>query len=309
MKIMLTLWNLINPLLLKLIHNESARQFLSLSPAEQKRLLSDLAQYRGKDEASGQVYQKWSFYLDTIRQHFQLPCTVQTRKARAELLESLCLKSDKILLLGDDDLLSWELAQREFTTVTAADCDVRLLDQIKDLCGNLAVRPRLIPGDFSDAAFDPGIEPDVVCIDPPYNVKWAHIFLSKALQTLRSQDQALLLMMINPHCFSEGDWRTILDRMTESGFDLSEHRPHFNAYPLHGLSSLFLRWGLRMIGVSGHGQQGPLYFSSDLYVFRRSHRAQAVLRSFPPETEEALSVFQEEGSRLRYLGSVQDLLQ
>jgi predicted methyltransferase len=286
MNIILTLWKIINPLALKLIKNESAKQFLSLSPGEQKKLLTDLSQYRGKVEVEGKVYQKWSFYLDTIRQHFQLPCTVQTRKARAELLESLCPKDGKILLLGDDDLVSWELAQRNFTAVTASDCDGALLDHIKDLCSKLDIKPRLVPGDFSDEKFDPGMEPDVVCIDPPYNLKWTQIFLAKALQSVKNQDKAVLLMMINPHCFSAKDWHMIISRMTENGFELAEHRPHFNAYPLRGLSSVLLRWGLRMISAESKEHRGPLYFSSDLYVFQRNRLAKAVVKSFPKEVLE-----------------------
>lgn len=283
MNILLTLWKIINPLCLRWIKNESARQFLSLSLLEQKKLLLDLSRYRGKVENEGKVYKKWSFYLDTIRQHFQLPCTVDTRKDRAVLLESLCQKGDKILLLGDDDLVSWELAQRNFTAVTASDCDAQLLDHIGLLCGDLINKPRLVAGDFSDQDFDPGVVPDVVCIDPPYNLRWTQIFLSKALQSVKDQENAVLLMMINPHCFSALDWQMILDRMEQSSFELVEHRPQFNAYPLQGLSSLLLRWGLRMIGA-GPGQ-GPLYFSSDLFVFKRRRLVQVIPKNFQTSAE------------------------
>ena len=285
MNMLLTLWKVINPLCLRWIQNESARQFLSLSLSEQKKLLVNLSQYRGKVSIEGKVYKKWSFYLDTIRQHFQLPCTVETRKDRAILLENLCRKDDKILLLGDDDLLSWELAQRDFTSVTASDCDGELLHHISQLCAPLANKPRLVPGDFADQEFDPGVKPDVVCIDPPYNLRWTQIFLSKALQSVRDKDDACLLMMINPHCFGAEDWQAILDRLQRNSFELVEHRPQFNAYPLQGLSSLLLRWGLRMIGAGT--SQGPLYFTSDLFVFKRRKFAQLVATSFHPAMESA----------------------
>ncbi|MBC7658986.1 MAG: bis-aminopropyl spermidine synthase family protein [Chitinophagaceae bacterium] len=269
MSIVLSLWRIINPLALLVTRNESARQFLSLKLDEQKKLLSDLANFRTDAPSKGN-YQKWSFYFETIRQHFQLPCTAETRQNRAQLLEELCGRDGKILLLGDDDLVSWELAKRDFSDVCAADFDQKLLDHIRDLCADLTRQPRLIQGDFSDPAFDPGVAPDVVSLDPPYNLRWTHIFISKALEAVESREKAILLLMINPYCFSPKDLENIMERLASHGFRLKERRERFNGYPLQGLSQVLLRAGLRLLDKVPTLEPGQQFcFSSDLYIFHK----------------------------------------
>jgi predicted methyltransferase len=270
-------WMMLNPILLKCTRSESARQFFEMKPQEQKNLLENLSLCYEMKDKDGKIYRKWTYYFNAVREHFQLPCSVQTRIDRVTFFESHCEKDDKILLLGDDDLVSWELSQRRFTEVTASDCDQRLLDQIDGLCRKLTVRPRLVPGDFSDRQFNPGVEPDLVCIDPPYNVKWAEIFLRKALQTVENKGDAKLVMMVNPHCFSESDWEKVMKRIEFAGFDLVEHRERFNRYPLRGLSHILLRVSLIVMGLNKWRKGGRYYFSSDLFLFKKNRGAQGKL--------------------------------
>ena len=277
MGILTRIWLLLIPLLLKLTRNDSAKQFLQLSLEDQKNLLKDLAQYNLKVvavEKKGENYQKWSFYIEAIRQHYQLPCTIDTRENRAAYLEALVGKSKTILLLGDDDLVSWELAKRGFQDVTASDCDAILLDRIQSLSSGEKTPPRLIHGDFSDPAFTIAKVPDVVCIDPPYNLKWTFIFIDKALQTVRDRNQAYLILMINPYCFNAADWQAICLRLGAQGLVLKQRLERFNGYPLQGLSSALLKLGLKVL-IKGNERkrklQSKLYFSSDLYLFERNH--------------------------------------
>lgn len=278
MSIRSMIWMIVNPILLKCTRSESARQFFAMKPGEQRNLLQNLSLCYEMREKDGKIYRKWTYYFNAIREHFQLPCSVQTRIDRVTFFEAYCERSDKILLLGDDDLVSWELSQRRFTEVTASDCDKVLLDQIDGLCRNLPVRPKLVSGDFSDRKFSPGVEPDLVCIDPPYNLKWAEIFLNKALETVENKDDAKLVMMVNPHCFSKSDWDTVMKKIEDSGFDLIEHRERFNRYPLQGISQFLLRVSLIVLGLNKWRKGSRYYFSSDLFLFKKQRVSQVRLR-------------------------------
>ncbi len=274
------IWLLITPSLQKLFRNDSAKQFLNLSLSEQKKLLEDLARYNLKDkheDKDGVNYRKWRYYLDTIREHYQLPCTVETRENRAKYLEELVGRDRKILLLGDDDLVSWELAKRNFPHVVASDCDPELLRRIGELSAEASHPPKLVYGDFADPNFDPGIKPDVVCIDPPYNLKGTFIFIDKALQTVSGQDKAFLILMINPYCFKDQDLKAIYERLGRDGFALKNRLERFNGYPLQGLSNALLKLGLRVLlqrrpigRTQGQKLQQKLYFSSDLFLFEKA---------------------------------------
>jgi predicted methyltransferase len=127
----------------------------------------------------------------------QTHCTVGTKIARVLALhESGALAGTRILLLGDDDLVSVAVARftdlHEATSpagqvrqLTVVDTDQDVLDCIAAQTADSGLDLRLVRHDLRQplpadlvGAFD------VACTDPPYTVAGAELFLSRAVAAL-----------------------------------------------------------------------------------------------------------------------------
>ncbi len=183
----------------KSVRNPSIRQIFKLTYREQLHFVHylDEAQESSELSALADEMQRGRKFFDLIDAHFQLPCTRDSRRRRADWLEKNGYAQKTIYLLGDDDLLSVELCHRGFQHVVVADCDRNVLNTIHKLTQDLAKRPLLIQADFAAEELTLP-DADLVMIDPPYNEEWALIFLQTALRCLRKSGDSRLVMMINP---------------------------------------------------------------------------------------------------------------
>ena len=96
--------------------NPTTRQVLDLTYDEQLAYLQNLWDFNQRNRGVGSV-DRGALYAGQkaaglMRRFNQLPCTLATRKARADLLSGRGLEASRILILGDDDLLSVELSPR-----------------------------------------------------------------------------------------------------------------------------------------------------------------------------------------------------
>lgn len=134
--------------------------------------------------------------LEPAGRHFRgLGKSTGSRRARADLLKDVDPATCRILVLGDDDLLSVELAQRGFRHVTVADCDPRLLARIRAETAALATPPEIVEADFHAGLGWKG-QADVIFLDPPYSVAGAEAFLKLTIGCAAPLSHFYL--MINP---------------------------------------------------------------------------------------------------------------
>ncbi|HWF79904.1 MAG TPA: bis-aminopropyl spermidine synthase family protein [Streptosporangiaceae bacterium] len=121
----------------------------------------------------------------------QTHCTVATKIHRVlKLHDSGALDGKRVILLGDDDLISVAIARFAGLTgatpkaVTVVDTDTAVLDWIGEQAAHVPIM--LIEHDLREPLpADLAGSFDVACTDPPYTVPGAGLFLSRAVCALR----------------------------------------------------------------------------------------------------------------------------
>jgi predicted methyltransferase len=181
----------------------------------------------------------------------QTHCTVATKIRRVLLMhESGALAGQRILLLGDDDLVSVAIARFARLTgaaasirrLTVVDSDADVLACIADQVAGTGVPVELIGHDLREplpAGLAAGF--DVACTDPPYTVPGAELFLSRAVSALAPAP--------GRHVFFSFGARRPLETLqvqrlvAELGLTVRSLQPGFNSYRgagiLSGVSSMY----------------------------------------------------------------------
>ncbi|WGL58970.1 bis-aminopropyl spermidine synthase family protein [Pigmentibacter sp. JX0631] len=178
--------------------------------------------------------------LKFIQNYNQLPCTIETRKKRADLLEINGFRDKEVLLMGDDDLVSVELALRNFKHVTVLDCDKNLLSKLKILTSEAK-----FPINFFHIDLYHGIPNylnklfDVICFDPPQNSKDLDVFLHSTFQAIKYGNSSFY-MMLNSSAIGEKELSTIIKLINNNGFFQHNKIEYFNCYPLNKGQSILL---------------------------------------------------------------------
>jgi predicted methyltransferase/DNA-directed RNA polymerase subunit RPC12/RpoP len=127
----------------------------------------------------------------------QTHCTVGTKIRRVlRMHEAGALAGRRILLLGDDDLISVAIAafaaalglEASIERLTVIDSDPEVLAWAGDQIAGTGVHAELIEHDLR-APLPAGLAAgfDVACTDPPYTVAGAELFLSRAVTALGSE--------------------------------------------------------------------------------------------------------------------------
>lgn len=215
----------------------------------------------------------------------QTHCTVATKLARVlRMHEARALAGQRILVLGDDDLISVAVAHvlasagrpTAIRRLTVVDTDADVLDWIRAQVTGTGVAveavehdlrhplPRALAGAF-----------DVVLTDPPYTVAGAELFLSRAVAGLAAEPGRHVF-------FSFGARRpdetiAVQRAMAAMGLAIRALRPGFNEYVgagvLAGTSSLYhLRTapGARPLLVGPY--DGALYSAANRAAVTRPYR-------------------------------------
>ncbi len=252
--------------------NATAKQVLSLRWGERRDYLEALWEFNAQRAASD-LPEAATLYDVTktagvLRRFNQLPCTLESRLRRADLLADAGARLRRIMILGDDDLLSVELARRGFPHVAVADCDVRLLTRIARETESLEKPPRLIRADFREGL--PEDEKAEICVlDPPNSVAAALTFFRLAIWSVRHCRDASVYMMINPRIL--GSNFSLIERYGElCGYEIVTQVHALNSYPLGSVDQLMLKSAWRfLLGKQAPDDSGPLHYTSDCFVFRR----------------------------------------
>jgi predicted methyltransferase len=215
----------------------------------------------------------------------QTHCTVPTKLARVlRLHEARALAGQRILLLGDDDLISVAIAHVLATAgrpaairrLTVIDADADVLDWICRQISATEVAVETVRHDLREplpqgmaGAFD------VVLTDPPYTVAGAELFLSRAVSGLAPEPGRHVFFSFGAR---RPDETVAVQRaMAEMGLAIRSLEPGFNEYlgagVLAGTSSMYhLRTapGARPL-IPGH-YAGPLYSAANRAAVTRPYR-------------------------------------
>jgi SAM-dependent methyltransferase/predicted DNA-binding transcriptional regulator AlpA len=168
-----------------------------------------------------------------FRSYNQMPCTQDTAKRRVEQALRYVSRNAPILLLGDDDMVSIELAAAGFTNVTAVDIDQRVLDDIGARARADGLTVRLIQHDLAKPVpLDLYRDYALVFFDCPYTLEGVTLFLDAALDITRRRPGTLFFVSL--HLMSllrEGlpQLRTLFD---ERNLEVGDFLQGFNVYPV-----------------------------------------------------------------------------
>lgn len=214
----------------------------------------------------------------------QTHCTVDTKIRRVLTLhEAGALAGKRIVLLGDDDLVSVAIAR--FAALTGAgrprrlaviDTDPDVLAWIGEQTVGSEVAVELVAHDLREplsgglaSAFD------VACTDPPYTVQGAELFLSRAVSALEPRPGEHVFLSFGARRPAE----TLATQRLFAGLGLvlRSMTPNFNSYLgagiLAGTSHLYhLRTSEETAPLIGGSYQGPLYTADQRAEQSRPYR-------------------------------------
>ncbi len=161
----------------------------------------------------------------------QCPATIRTTLRRlALLLGTSRLEKRRILLLGDDDLLSVAIAATGLRTrVTVVDLDHSLLARIARWTKNEIVELvhhdlRLgLPGAMA-ASYD------VVFTDPPYTAAGQLLFLRAGMMALRNTRSSSMFLCSSRLYLNPQQMQRIITAAEQAGLELVQIEQDFNKY-------------------------------------------------------------------------------
>jgi len=241
----------------------------------------------------------------------QTHCTVATKLSRVLKLHAAhALAGQRILLLGDDDLISVALAQFAawsgspglIPRLTVIDADPDVLDWIGQqtagtgatveiVCHDLRMAlPASLAGSF-----------DVVLTDPPYTVAGAELFLSRAVSGLADQPGRHVFFSFGAR--RPDETLAVQRAMAEMGLVVRSAIAGFNSYlgagVLAGTSNLYhLRTVAGASPLIAGDYEGPLYTADNRATPTRPYRCaqcKAVQQVGPGSRWPQIAALQEAG--------------
>ena len=215
----------------------------------------------------------------------QTHCTVATKISRVLAMhEAGALDGSRIIMLGDDDLISVAIARfaaltqapGEIRRLTVVDSDPDVLSCVAAQTAGTGVAVEIVRHDLREplpAALRGAF--DVACTDPPYTVPGAELFLSRAVAALTGDAGQHVF-------FSFGARRPAETLRTQEmiagmGLTVRAMMPNFNEYVgagiLAGTSHLYhLRATAALTPLIDGGYPGPLYTADLRAAVTRPYR-------------------------------------
>ena len=221
------------------------------------------------DISKGATYRPES--LGFTNKFNQLPCDSQTRRKRIELISRLVKKDARILLLGDDDLVSVQLAKENFKNIHVADCDRALLETIHQHSVKFTYPPTLHEANFTNQK--PDFPPcQLILLDPANHIYSILDFSRVAINNQKNLKDALLMLMINPKLIGKKGMASVLNSMELAQYELIHLEPEFNTYPINTLQKITLHvfWFTHLRKRLKISFSKPMYFTSDCYLFKKN---------------------------------------
>ena len=215
-----------------------------------------------------------------FRPHGQMPCTMTTAVKRVEKVKSLVPREAPILLLGDDDLVSVQLALNGFTDITAIDIDASVLIEIEKVAREKGLKIRLVEQDLSRPLPDSLVRDyQLVLFDSEYSLEGVNLFLKAALNLTNRRPGTLFFISLHVMSLFREGLQALDSLLGTEGLEIEEFLRGFNVYPtpskLRGLIGL---WNRLVIGpqVRKIGKQEFSFLLSDALILKkiRSHESQ-----------------------------------
>jgi predicted methyltransferase len=218
----------------------------------------------------------------------QTHCTVDTKLRRVLAMhEAGAVAGQRILLLGDDDLVSVALAlfaghagpAATPRAVTVLDCDPDLVRFLRVELAARGLAAEVVGHDLRDPLPDALAGAfDVACTDPPYTVAGAELFLSRAVAALAPGAGRHVFFSFGPRRPEE---TTATQRlMADMGLAVRSLTPGFNSYTgagiLAGTSHLYHLRTTQHTRPAVTGRfGGPLYSAQTRAAATRPYRCAA----------------------------------
>jgi N4-bis(aminopropyl)spermidine synthase len=215
----------------------------------------------------------------------QTHCTVATKLRRVLRLHAAhALAGQRILLLGDDDLISvaiaafaaWSGHAGAVRRLAVADTDPDVLAWIGKQAGRAGVGVDLVEHDLREplpAGLAGGF--DVVLTDPPYTVAGAELFLSRAVAALTPQPGRHIFFSFGAR--KPAETAAVQLAIAQMGLAVRSLTPNFNEYAgagvLGGTSHLYhLRSTAAARPLITGAHEGPLYTADSRAAALRPYR-------------------------------------
>ncbi len=168
-----------------------------------------------------------------ITEYDQLYCTPDSTQRRAERVRQEFDRPDsRVIFLGDDDLISVELARNFQGEIHVVDLDERLLRYIREK----APQVQLHRADFILKGLKKEFYRafDAVLLDPPWDYYRLWCFLEKALFCLKDNLRARVFLSYCPLVLDhrQGKYGKFLQKLARLGFCFEAIYPAFNIYDL-----------------------------------------------------------------------------
>jgi N4-bis(aminopropyl)spermidine synthase len=215
----------------------------------------------------------------------QTHCTVATKLGRVlRLHEARALAGQRILLLGDDDLISVSLAHvlasagrpAAVRRLAVVDTDADVLDWIGAQVAGTGVAVERVQHDLRQplpAGLAGGF--DVVLTDPPYTVAGAQLFLSRAVSGLAPEPGRHVFFSFGAR--RPDETLEVQRAIAEMGLVIRSLQPGFNEYVgagvIAGTSSLYhLRTAAGARPLVAGPYAGSLYSAANRAAVTRPYR-------------------------------------
>jgi predicted methyltransferase len=214
----------------------------------------------------------------------QTHCTVDTKLRRVlALARARALAGQRILLLGDDDLISVAIARFAAAgrgaapaALAVADTDPEVLAWIRREVADTGVAVQTVGHDLR-APLPPQLAGafDVVLTDPPYTVAGARLFLSRAVQALADAPGRHVFFSFGAR--RPAETVEVQEAIAQMGLAIRSLVPGFNTYlgagVLAGTSHLYhLRTAPGARPLIAGRYDGPLYTADSRAVAARPYR-------------------------------------
>ena len=211
------------------------------------------------------------------RPYSQLPCSRATLGRRVALARENCRPGGRILVLGDDDLLSVELARAGFRDICVVDIDRRVIGEIDAIAKRENLRITARVHDLRDPP-PPELagEVDLVCVDPMCTLAGVRIFVEAALKFAAPQHPLRILLCTHLMSLMPAGQSALGMFLAERGLGVVAFHPALNVYPLSDSFHRFHRTILRVANALIYRSEvmrrkdcAIRYFVSDAMILRR----------------------------------------
>jgi predicted methyltransferase len=202
-----------------------------------------------------------------------MPCTSATAARRVAKVESLVPYDVPVLILGDDDLVSIELARQGFTDVTAIDIDPKVLTEIRQAATRSGLKITCVEQDLQKPLPE-WLKRDygVVLFDSEYSLAGISLFLRAALDLTKRRSGTLFFASVHLMSLFRDGISGLDAFLTAEGIKIIEFNQGFNVYPTpRRLKGLIRLWNRIVIGTSTLTTEGHTFpfLLSDALLLRK----------------------------------------